>query len=151
MFAQSPSRTKEHNVFWGSLLLCLVLLAAQTLGQLHGMAHWGGHGTPQSDKLLADPRPADYARNPEAAHETEVHRQTSACVSGTWLTGLFAGHDEASSACVAFDQLGHFDALVSLPLALPMSLTALQLNASMGLAVARWHAQFQARGPPFPH
>jgi hypothetical protein len=32
-----------------------------------------------------------------------------------------------------------------------MVLTSFQLAASAGLAVARWHAQFQARGPPLAH
>ena len=67
------------------------------------------------------------------------------------LADLFASHSEGSADCLAFDQLSHFDTLVSFSLALPMVLTPFQLTASAGLAVARWHAQFQARGPPFPH
>ena len=141
MFTPRPPRSTARGLFWGSLLLCLALLAAQTVGQLHGLAHLGGHGASHTDPPLAAAE----------AHETGVQVQTRAAVPGAWLAGLFAGHDEASSACLTFDQLGHFDALVGLPLALPMSLTALQLCASVGLAVARWHAQFQARGPPFSH
>ena len=34
--------------------------------------------------------------------------------------------------------------------ALPLSIQAFLLSLLSGLAVARWHALFQARGPPLP-
>ena len=148
--AASPSRSKTGGIFWGILLLCLALLTTQTLGRLHGLAHGDGHGTAQPGLSLSDSGQTAHPQAPDGTRETGVSGQTRAAESGAWLTGLFAGHDETSSTCLSFDQMGHFDALVSLPLALPMSLTAVQLVASVGLAVARWHAQFQARGPPFP-
>lgn len=144
---QSSLPYKVGGSFWGCLLLCAALLATQTLGLLHRLAHVGGHGT---EHWLSDTGHLSHHLPSDPASLSHTHGLDCTEESGAWLAGLFAGHEETSSACLAFDQLGHFDALVSFPLALPMALTALQLVASIGLAVARWHAQFQARGPPFP-
>ena len=138
---------------WHSLLLCLVLLASQTLGQLHGLAHLGGHhhlspGHPSSPVTTAVQ--AQVGEEDHAGHD-HAHGAASASHMGEVLAHLFASHDEASSDCLAFDQLSHADALPSLPIALPMAMTSFQLACSAGLAVARWHAQFQARGPPLAH
>ena len=61
---------------------------------------------------------------------------------------MFSGHQEGSD-CQLFDQLSHADALTHLNLInLPVALVPALVRASQGLCVARWHAQFQARGPP---
>ena len=63
-------------------------------------------------------------------------------------TKLFSNH-HADTDCQLFDQLSHADGVttaLTMAVAVPV-LSGLQ-RASHGLAVARWHALFQARGPP---
>ena len=127
---------------WRTTCLCVVLLLAQTLGQLHGLTHVSGHS---SHAVVRASQVLDGALHQHA------EKSDSRSAHDSLLADLFASHSEESAACLTFDQLSHFDTLVGLPLALPMVLTTFQLAASVGLAVARWHAQFQARGPPFPH
>ena len=64
---------------------------------------------------------------------------------------LFSNH-QSDTDCRLFDQLSHADGATAL-LAVAPALLALPeiLRASHGLAVARWHALFQARGPPSVH
>ena len=64
------------------------------------------------------------------------------------LGKLFANH-QTDSDCRLFDQLSHAHGATAL-LAMASAVLALPeiLRASHGLAVARWHALFQARGPP---
>ena len=128
--------------FWLMGCLCFALLAAQTLGQLHGLTHGAGHAP---HTLLYAPQVTQVVLQKAAQHSPGQSAHHSL------LDGFFAGHDDESAGCLVFDQLSHFDALLSLPMALPLALTTSQLATSAGLAVARWHAQFQARGPPFPH
>ena len=114
----------------------LALLTAQTLGLLHGILH----------------RPA------AAAYELSVQTQKAADdgftagrrgnSSASFLAQLFSGH-LGDADCRAYDQLSHFDAAPGVAaLALPMVLTPFLLSTLTGLATARWHALFQARGPP---
>ena len=116
----------------------IALLAAQTLGLLHGILH----------------RPAAAA----AAYELSVQTQKAADDgftagrrgngSASFLTQLFSGH-LGDADCRAYDQLSHFDAVAGgSALLLPLVLTPLLLSTLTGLATARWHALFQARGPP---
>lgn len=138
----SVSAVSMPGHLWRTTWFCVVFLLAQTLGQLHGLTHVSGHSSQavvQASQVL-DGALHRYAEKPDG------HNAHDALPAD-----LFASHSEGSADCLAFDQLSHFDTLVSFSLALPMVLTPFQLTASAGLAVARWHAQFQARGPPFPH
>ena len=111
-------------------LLALVLLLSQTLGLLHGVAHGpalaGGHAP---------------------AHEAV----TAPDADAPFLLRLFSGHasHEGEPACRLYDQSSHCDTLPVLPvLVLPLVLAPYVFSVLSGLAVARWHALFQARGPP---
>jgi hypothetical protein len=143
--------TARVTVLLPMLMLALVLLVAQTLGLLHRIVHSPEaahfHIAASSD---VGPAKATHARNGNAAHGFLAH--------------LFIGHldnhsDHQSEGepdthpdradCRAYDQLSHFDAAPGcVALALPLVLTPFLLATLAGLAVARWHALFQARGPP---
>ena len=116
------------------IAFALAMLLAQNLGLLH---------------RATTPVPQVHT------HATQVHTHTSAHHhahghEGDFLGKLFAGH--ASDAdCQIFDQLSFFDAASSLlAVGLSLALTSALCTQLKGLACARWHAQFQARGPPFP-
>ena len=109
---------------WG---LVLALLWAQSLGVWHGIVH-GGHGVGGVHASLA------------LANAGEVK-------SHGFFESLFGDHDDVD--CQLFDQLCHGDALATAPvLALSPGVPAAQIAHLTGLAVARWAALFQARGPP---
>lgn len=111
-----------------SALVVLSLLWAQCLGQWHGVVH-DGHG----QTSVAHERQAVGADRPVAASE---------------IARLFSSHEDAAD-CLFFDQLSHSDAIAALPLqALPLAPLPAVLQYSHALFIARWHAQFQARGPP---
>ena len=117
----------------------LVLLLAQVLALLHGVVH--PHATMTNQFQLDGDHEAPMAA---ALDESAVGEGRS------FLSLLFAGH-QSDSDCQAYDQLCHFDALADF--AAPALLLALQsfvLVLLAGLATARWHALFQARGPPSP-
>lgn len=107
---------------WARVLgLVLALLLPQMLGLLHGVAHL----------------PAAGNQHPARA------------TSPTSLAFLFASHDEGSPDCRLYDQASHDGvaptvAAPSLPLHTPGTGVAL----FAGDALARWAAQFDARGPP---
>ena len=112
-------------------LLALVLLLSQTLGLLHGIVHGpslaSGHAT------------------------HELHTAALADQEAGFLSRLFSGHstDDGDADCRLYDQFSHFDVMPGLPvLALPLVLSPFVFSVLTGLAVARWHALFQARGPP---
>lgn len=116
---------------WGRALawLCAVALVfSQTLVALHGVGHRAmldGHGA-------------------APAQEQKV----SAAQHSHWLNAVLPSHTKADD-CQAFDQLNHADKTpVSQAAVLPLALFSFQLALSAGLATARWHAQFEARGPP---
>ena len=116
----------------GVVAFALVLLLAQSLGLLHRAA-----GEAAQNHL-----------HPSAGQPTGQH--TGAHHHENFLGKLFAGHS-SDADCQTFEQSSHFDSAAGLlatglSLALGSGLCALQ----QGLAGARWHAQFQARGPPFP-
>ena len=136
-----PLSVLKPGHVWPVLLMCLALWLAQTIGYLHGLVHTGGHAHAHIEDDLPVPSGSSASAQHSLSHGAE----------DTWLAKLFVGHDEASSACLTFDQLGHYDALATQVLELPLSLASFQFVAYAGLAVARWHAQFQARGPPFSH
>lgn len=110
-------------------LLVLVLLFNQTLGLLHGTVHGPMNGTVTSAVMAIPPA-------------IDTHKADS-------LIGrLFGGH-QAESDCRLFDQASHLDAMPGVPVVvLPLVLQASVFSVLAGLAVARWHALFQARGPP---
>ena len=111
----------------GLVCVVLALLFAQVLGQVHGVVH--GHS--------AGP---GHAQGHEPAQES---------ASASALASLFADHDEDTADCRVYDQLSHIDAMPGvIALALSLVIQPFLLSVLPGLATARWHALFQARGPP---
>jgi hypothetical protein len=109
-------------------LVVLSLLWAQSLGQWHGVLH-DGHAQP----------------GVASEHQMVVADQSTAISA---LARLFSSHEDAAD-CLFFDQLSHGDAAAPLQtLTLPPALLPVVLQYSHALFIARWHAQFQARGPP---
>ena len=108
------------------VLLLPALLLAQQLGLLHGIAHGLAH----------------------ASQQALSHSSTAAVVQDkSPLAGLFQGHDDGT--CRLYDQLSHGDAAACVPTVLPALLPpALLVRQLHGLALARWAALFDARGPP---
>lgn len=110
-------------------LLVFGTLWSQGLGLWHGVVHGG---------------PAGQGRNGQILSESGIGPSAK-----TALARFFASHQDDSD-CLFFDQLSHGDAVAPVPvLTLPLASIAQVLLISHGLFVARWHAQFQARGPPF--
>ena len=127
---------RRHLQRYGALLpvavLALVLLLSQSLGLLHGIVH---------GPLSATGAAASVAKIADAVVEPEQG-------ADSFFTRPFSGHNGGSD-CRLFDQSSHFDAMPGLPvLALPLVLFPFVLPVFPGLALARWHALFQARGPP---
>lgn len=113
--------------FW---VLALALLVAPTLGHMHRVVH--GPHVDIAHEVMAD---HDHAADCKHGHG--------------WLTALF-GHDEGDTGCRLYDQLNQGDSLPSVAaLVLPVVLSSYAVRQSQGLALARWRAQFDARGPPF--
>jgi hypothetical protein len=111
------------------LLMALALLWAQSLGLLHGLVHTH---LPQGVEAHGD-------------HQVEDDHHTDAT---TFFERLFSGH-ASDSDCRLYDQLSGADAAPAFAApVLPLSLTPFVFSLLPGLVVARWHALFQARGPP---
>lgn len=123
---------KRRPARWAvGLLLALVL--SQTLGLFHGIVHGPAHATPA------------------AQAGSEWPATTSPGGAGRLSDKLFGGHGDHSDTpeCRLFDQCSHGDALAQVAvLALPLVFSTYVLWIFSGLAQARWHAHFQARGPP---
>ena len=114
------------------LALALALVLSQTWGLVHGVVHGGASGSgPQAQwRLVSD------------------HGATHQPGSGDSLMAAF-GHSDSPTECRLYDQVSHADALPAVVAGvLPLVLQPFVLSVLSGLAVARWHAQFQARGPP---
>ena len=125
-----------QRALWAVALLMLALLLSQTLGLWHGIVHG-----PVTLAHTAHPAQATHTHTVHAAPATHAD------MSQPWL-GAHGGQ-AGSAECRLYDQCSHVDALVQVPaLALPLVLTSFVLVALAGLARARWHAHFQARGPP---
>ena len=79
----------------------------------------------------------------------QVHSGIGHAAHPTASLGKLFSHHQTDTDCRLYDQLSHADGAPAL-LAIAPALLALPpiLQASHGLAVARWHALFQARGPP---
>ena len=115
----------------------LAMLAVQSLGLLHGVLH-----SPASVAAAAN-EPSQPSQK-AAAHDSVTRGSSNA----RFLKPLFSGH-LTDTDCRAYDQLSHFDAVRAVAaLASPLVLTPFLLSTLTGLATARWHALFQARGPP---
>ena len=113
--------THRRLLWW----LIAALIAAQTLGLLHRVAH------PAATPTIAAPAGAG-----ERGH--------------SWVASLFSGHDD-DSGCRLYDQLSHADGLPTIAVIAPAIAAALFLLPFFhGEALARWAALFRARGPPFP-
>jgi hypothetical protein len=110
-----------------TVAMALMLLMAQSVGLLHRAAGPAAQSHTQSS----------------VQHDVARH-------GGDFLGKLFAGH-ASDTDCQIFDQLSFVDAASALLAAgLSLALSSLLCTLLGGLACARWHAQFQARGPPFP-
>ena len=112
-----------------ALGLALALLLPQLLGLLHTVAHDGAHALVHRSEMAA----------------SEGHQPTAA----PSLAGLFDTHDEGSPDCRLFDQASH-DILTTTVAALtpPSATPDTGVALFAGDALARWAAQFDARGPP---
>ena len=111
---------------WG--YLALVLLLAPMLGQMHGLTHGALDAQHGASAPLVEADEAGHAHG--------------------WLGDLFSAHVDESD-CRVYDQLGHADAVLSVPpAALPMVLPAFVFLSIEGEVRARWAALFEARGPP---
>jgi hypothetical protein len=119
----------------------LLMLLAQTLGLLHGVVH---SAAPVSAHFAAEARGA-----PPDVHQAAGGVGAEATGGGHgFFMHLFCGH-LGDADCRAYDQLGHFDAVPGVTaLTLPLVVTPFLFSILPGLATARWHALFQARGPP---
>lgn len=111
------------------VLLWLVFLH-QSLGLLHSVVHGRGAATAVATQLQSTAL--------QGAHDSRVG-------AGQW----FDDHEEGDAHCRLLDQSSQCDALASLPLQkLALVVTPFVFSVLPGLALARWHAPFQARGPP---
>lgn len=109
--------------------LVVALLAMQTLGFMHRVAHGPQVG---------------LSSHQQAAPQDDGHGHGVAGLFG----GLFAGHDDDSS-CRVYDQLSHSDLIGgTCAAALPAVPPSFLILLSLGEAAARWAALFDARGPP---
>lgn len=107
-------------------MLVLVLLWAQTWGQWHSVLH-AQHGSTGLAQAAALGHISQSAAPEHAVFD----------------------HDAGDAQCRLLDQLSHADSLPCVPLlALPVAFSAALVAQSVGLAVARWAALFQARAPP---
>lgn len=114
------------------LALALALVLSQTWGLVHGVVHGGASESgPQAQWRAVSDNLATHEPDP-----------------GDSLMAAF-GHSDSPTECRLYDQVSHGDALPAVVAAvLPMVLQPFLLSVLSGLAVARWHAQFLARGPP---
>jgi hypothetical protein len=115
----------------------VVLLAAQFLGQVHGVLHTPQHlQTSAQGPLSADHRQA----HPGDGHDGHTHGG---------LLSLFDAHEDGDADCRLYDALSHTDLLALLPMqALPVGGIVALVRRTHGDFVARWAAFFDARGPP---
>ena len=128
-----PGNRQRHGAaLGGALALALALVLSQTWGLLHGVVHGGFKGQGSQAQWLA------------ASEHSALHERGH----GDFLMAAF-GHSDSPTECCLYDQISHADALPAVVAELlPLVLQSCVLSVLWGLAVARWHAQFLARGPP---
>ena len=124
--------------------LLAALLATQTLGLLHRMAHG-------PDALPALSAHADHGHGHSHSHGhnhgDEGHDGDHAEAPSVW-SWLFGDHDGAMD-CRLYDQLTPLDLATLVPIVvLPLFLPAYWLTFIEGEALARHAALFEARAPP---
>jgi hypothetical protein len=123
--------TLQHRPLGRHAAACVLVLAlvwAQGLGLWHSVVH------------------GDASHTTRAGVAPLVAQDTGQAPS--LLQRLFDEH-ELDADCLFFDQHSHGDAVAGADTAITaLALVAPALVASHALAVARWHALFQARGPP---
>jgi len=132
---------------WLAMCLAALLLAAQALGLVHGVAHG-----------LGGPAAGDGWGHGKAVVHSHPHFHTPAnpaCDDGhaqahTPPSQAAHGHSQASAECTLYDQLlGHADALPAAPCPATCSGTAAPLCAEGVPAPGRQAAAaYQARAPP---
>ena len=112
--------------FWSWVLAC-ALLAAHTLGAVHGVAHARiGGGAPSASQSIAAPQSIAVAA----------------------LAKLFKTHDDGSG-CRLYDQLSHGDAVpAAVAATAPTPAADCAITATADVA-ASTSLPFRARGPPF--
>ena len=121
-------RHPRARVAWVSLLV-LALLWTQSMGLWHSLVHSNTAHPAQQWSVQVSSGDAGQALN----------------VSGEPFSNHLADTD-----CQLFDQLSHADGVTAKSVvALAQPLLSHVLRSSHALAVARWHALYQARGPPF--
>lgn len=130
VWAYQARQLRQHVLL--VLFVCAALLS-QTLGLVHGIVHLHqGEGQPSIH-----------------AH-THAHVGEETCDEDGhgFLSRLFGGHT-SDTDCRLYDQSSHVDSMPGTPsLVLPLVMGAFVFSVLAGLALARWHTQFQARGPP---
>lgn len=123
----AQQRVRLHRAVL-AVLLALALVCAQSLGLWHRLVHFE-----QSHPVKLG-----------TAHASVHHSTNVAGASGS----PFSDH-QSDTDCNLFDQLSHTDGVATVSVAaLGLAVLTHTLRARHGLAVARWHALFQARGPP---
>ncbi len=128
----------------GVFILVLALLLAQTLALLHGVLH---SPLPLSGSGQFMPLAGEHKhRQDQPGGHVGVAKHSGQGM----FANLFSEH-LTDTDCRIYDQLCHADALddFAAPL-LPLPLLSFALAIRDGLAKIRWHAQYQARGPPSP-
>ena len=126
------------------IAFAMALIMAQTLGLLHGIVH----SPPTSPHTSANTVAYVHGTALDAHHVPGAVGEQAIVEAHGFLAHLFFGH-LADADCHAYDQLSHFDAAPGIAaVVLPLVLTPFLLSTLTGLAAARWHALFQARGPP---
>ena len=112
----------RRRLLW---LILFALVAAQTLGLVHRIAHGGNIG----------------AVNFVSATQSHL-------TGGNWSDALKAGHAD-DVTCHVFDQASPGGCVWLSPPALPAIVFAdIFIARSKSEALARWAALFEARGPP---
>ncbi len=128
---------RQHGALGPVLVFMLALLLSQALGLLHGIVHAPQVASEHVENWM-------HAEHAVADHPHEHD-------DGALVSRFFAGHsnDSGSAECRLYNLSSHCDAMPGVAvLVLPLVLLPFVFSGLPGLAVARWHALFQARGPP---
>lgn len=127
---------------WG---FAVAVVLAQALGAMHSVVH--------VRPFVAQPAHHHQHDGESDAGSHGAYQQGAGEASGEEalpgrLHPLFSLHDDQTD-CRLYDQAGH-DVLAwqSVVPSLPAVLSACLIDIPRGEAMARWAAQFQARGPP---